>query len=430
MRSQRTVAILSEGCAANFGDGEKIGERFAQEGFAVQFEMPSAPPDAIVLNACTVKGISSAVKLAKKIRSTFPAPVWVTGCATEDLKRELARLYPDFCFGPKDAHQNENAFQEFLSRLESGKLADSQKAEPLPSLFCHAGIGLVNIEEGCLDSCSYCSTHLVKGTLQSIPAEWIVRRVQRKVEDGAKQIFLTGQDTSCYGFDRNTNLAELLQKILVQVRGDYKIRVGMGNPRHILRYLDALQETFHDDHLYKFLHIPVQSGSDRILKAMNRRHSVAEYFQIAEAFRTHFPDMVLGTDIIVAFPGESPADFQASVELVKATRPSICNITRFVPREGTRAYLLPNDIPPKERNARSAELSRIFQQIALENNQSLIGQTETVIVEKPGQRVGTTIARDHAYRPIALTGDYPVGKSLTVKIVRAEAFALIAEVME
>ena len=91
---------------------------------------------------------------------------------------------------------------------------------------------------------------------------------------------------------------------------------------------------------------------------------------------------------------------------------------------------MPNDIPPKERNARSAELSRIFQQIALENNQSLIGQTETVVVEKPGQRVGTTIARDHAYRPIALTGDYPVGKSLTVKIVRAEAFALIAEVME
>ncbi len=427
MHLQRKVAVLSEGCAANFGDGEEIGERFAREGFAVQFEMPSETPDAIVLNACTVKGITSATKLAKKIRSQFEnVPVWVTGCATDDLKRALVQLFPDFCFGPKDAHKNEAAFQEFAHKLS----ATNSKVQEIPDLQSHAGIGLVNIEEGCLDSCSYCSTHLVKGTLQSIPAEWIVRRVQRKVEDGAKQIFLTGQDTSCYGFDRNTNLAELLQKILVQVRGNYKIRVGMGNPRHILRYLDALQETFHDDHLYKFLHIPVQSGSDRILKAMNRRHSVAEYFQIAEAFRKHFPDMVLGTDIIVAFPGESPADFQASVELVKATRPSICNITRFVPREGTRAYLLPNDIPPKERNARSAELSRIFQQIALENNQSLIGQTETVVVEKPGQRVGTTIARDHAYRPIALTGDYPVGKSLTVKIVRAEAFALIAEVME
>ncbi len=427
MHIQRKVAVLSEGCAANFGDGEEIGERFAREGFAVQFEMPSETPDAIVLNACTVKGITSATKLAKKIRSQFEnVPVWVTGCATDDLKRALVQLFPDFCFGPKDAHKNEAAFQEFAHKLS----VTNSKVQEIPDLQSHAGIGLVNIEEGCLDSCSYCSTHLVKGTLQSIPAEWIVRRVQRKVEDGAKQIFLTGQDTSCYGFDRNTNLAELLQKILVQVRGNYKIRVGMGNPRHILRYLDALQETFHDDHLYKFLHIPVQSGSDRILKAMNRRHSVAEYFQIAEAFRKHFPDMVLGTDIIVAFPGESPADFQASVELVKATRPSICNITRFVPREGTRAYLLPNDIPPKERNARSAELSRIFQQIALENNQSLIGQTETVVVEKPGQRVGTTIARDHAYRPIALTGDYPVGKSLTVKIVRAEAFALIAEVME
>ena len=107
MHLQRKVAVLSEGCAANFGDGEEIGERFAREGFAVQFEMPSETPDAIVLNACTVKGITSATKLAKKIRSQFEnVPVWVTGCATDDLKRALVQLFPDFCFGPKDAHKN------------------------------------------------------------------------------------------------------------------------------------------------------------------------------------------------------------------------------------------------------------------------------------------------------------------------------------
>ena len=186
MHLQRKVAVLSEGCAANFGDGEEIGERFAREGFAVQFEMPSETPDAIVLNACTVKGITSATKLAKKIRSQFEnVPVWVTGCATDDLKRALVQLFPDFCFGPKDAHKNESAFQEFAHKLS----ATNSKVQEIPDLQSHAGIGLVNIEEGCLDACSYCSTRLVKGVLKSAAPDSIVRRVQRKVEAGAKEIF-------------------------------------------------------------------------------------------------------------------------------------------------------------------------------------------------------------------------------------------------
>ena len=424
MRFQRKVAVLSEGCAANFGDGEEIGERFAREGFSVQFEMPSETPDAIVLNACTVKGITSATKLAKKIRSQFAnVPVWVTGCATDDLKRALLKLFPDFCFGPKDAHKNEAAFQEFTNKLSFKK---SEVLE-VPDLTSHAGIGIVNIEEGCLDSCTYCSTHLVKGTLRSATPESILRRVQRKVESGAKEIFLTGQDTSCYGFDIKTNLAELLQQVIVHVPGDYKIRLGMGNPRHALRYLDALLDTFEDEHLYKFVHIPVQSGSDKILKAMYRRHTHKEYLQIAEAFKTRFPHMTLGTDIIVAFPGETREDFEESVKLVKETRPSICNITRFVPREGTPAFALKNEVLKEERYARSAELSQIFQQIALENNRSFIGKEERVTVEKAGQRAGTTIARDEAYRPVALQGNYPVGESLYVRIRDAETFALIAE---
>lgn len=424
MHLQRKVAVLSEGCAANFGDGEEIGERFAREGFAVQFEMPSDTPDAIVLNACTVKGITSATKLAKKIRSQFEnVPVWVTGCATDDLKRALVQLFPDFCFGPKDAHKNESAFQEFAHKLS----ATNSKVQEIPDLQSHAGIGLVNIEEGCLDACSYCSTRLVKGVLKSAAPDSIVRRVQRKVEAGAKEIFLTGQDTSCYGFDLHTNLAALLQQIIVHVPGDYKIRLGMGNPRHVLRYLEALLESFEDEHLYKFVHIPVQSGSDRILKAMNRRHTHKEYLQIAKAFRTRFPEMTLGTDIIVAFPGETREDFEESVRLVKETRPSICNITRFVPREGTPAFALKNGVLKEERYARSAELAQVFQQIALENNRSCIGKVERVTVEKVGMRAGTTIARDDAYRPVALQGNFPIGQTLDVKIRDAETFALLAE---
>ncbi len=425
MYPERRVAVLSEGCAANFGDGEEIGEKFAQKGFHVSFEFPSETPDAIILNACTVKGISGAVKLARKIRSNFQkVPVWVTGCATEDLRRELERLYPDFVFGPKDAHRNEEAFRQFTHKLS---IPQTEQAASSQDISSHCGIGIVNIEEGCLDSCHYCSTHLVKGILKSASPESIVRRVQKKVEQGNREIFLTGQDTSCYGFDIHTNLAELLQRIIVKVPGDYRIRVGMGNPRHVFRYLDALVETFTDEHLYKFIHIPVQSGSDKILRAMNRRHSCSDFFQIAETFLTHFPELNLGTDIIVAYPGETREDFEASLELVRKVRPSICNITRFVPREGTPAAKLPDAISKEERYARSAEMSRLFQSIALDNNRKFIGKKLNVIVEKKGSRPGTTIARDDFYRPVALRGEYAFGTDLCVQIKEAETFALLGE---
>lgn len=429
---KRTVAILSAGCAANFGDGEEIGERFAREGFTVSFEMPSETPDAIVLNTCTVKGISGAEKLAKEIRQAFSnVPVWVTGCATDDLKKSLARQFPDFTLGGKNAHQSESAFQEFLGTISPDFLPDSVSgnfARIAPELFSHTGIGIVNIEEGCLDACSYCSTRLVKGRLRSASPEFIVRKVAKKIASGAKEIFLTGQDTSCYGFDIGTNLAELLQRIVSRVPGNYKLRVGMGNPRHVLRYLDALLETFEDEHLYKFIHIPVQSGSNKILQAMNRKHSSADFFRIAESFTQKFPDLTLGTDIIVAFPGETREDFGESLELVRRTRPSICNITRFVPRAGTFAAKLPNELSKSERHARSAELAKLFQEIAFENNQAQVGKKVRVLVEKSGQRPGTTIARDSAYRSVALQGTFLPGTELDVRICAAETFALIGEI--
>lgn len=427
MRRERRVAVLSEGCAANFGDGERIGEKFAQRGFQVSFEFPSETPDAIVLNACTVKGISGALKFAKRIRGNFvETPVWVTGCATDDLKRELEHLFPDFILGPKDAHENDEAFQNFLNKLSLPEFVQDNSAFIPDS---HLGIGLVNIEEGCLDSCHYCSTRLVKGILKSASPESILRRVDEKVKRGCREIFLTGQDTSCYGFDIHTNLAELLQRIISKIPGEYKIRVGMGNPRHVLRYLEAFVETFADDHLFKFLHIPVQSGSDTILKAMNRRHTSADFFKIAETFTRYFPELTLGTDIIVAYPGESREDFSASLELVRRMRPSICNITRFVPREGTPAAKFSQTISKAERFERSAELSRVFQDIALSNNEKFIGAKETVIVEKKGSRQGTTIARDDFYRPVAVSGEYAPGTKLHVQIKSAETFALIGEIL-
>ena len=291
-------------------------------------------------------------------------------------------------------------------------------------------VGIVNIEEGCLDACAYCSTRLVKGRLHSYPAKDIVQQVKNLVNDGCVEIQLTGQDCGCYGFDTDTNLAELVQQILAEVPGDYKMRLGMGNPRHMLRYLDSLLECFKDERVYKFIHLPVQSGSDSVLKSMNRKHNVEDYIELANAFNSKFPLFTLSTDLIVGFPGESERDFQDTLDVLQKTRPTVCNITRFVARPNTPAYNMAGAVPDEVKHVRSAALAEAFQRIATENNARWIGTTETVVIEKPGYRKGTYIARNAAYRPVAISSEAPLqpGERFTVTITDAEPFALIGTI--
>ena len=445
------IVVLSQGCAANFGDGEKIAHILSQKS-EVSFEFPEAKPEAFYLNVCTVKGNAGAMKLLRKAASTFPGvPIYITGCAPKDFREEALRAVPNVQFTS-------------LKELEASAILPTHPAQS-PSSLINARtpgsnkiyrnvlrespfVGIVNIEEGCLDACAFCSTHLVKGRLHSFVPQTIVDQVQALVDDGCLEIQLTGQDCACYGFDIGTNLAELTQRILTHVNGNYRIRLGMGNPRHVLGYQEALLDCFTDDRIYKFIHIPVQSGSENVLKAMNRRHTARNYATLAHAFTERFSKFTLSTDLIVGYPGETTADFNDTLKLLKETRPTVCNITRFVARQGTvaahlesaknsvhlesatnRAHLAPTTlaIPDDIKHKRSAILAEAFQQIALENNREWIGDECTVVTEKQGYRAGTTIARNEAYRPVALQGSFPAGQTLRVRITDAEPFALIAK---
>lgn len=429
------LAVISQGCAANFGDGEKIARVFAED-YRVVFGMPkeatngeTEKPAAFVLNVCTVKGNASALKLLREAMSTAPeAKLFITGCAPKDFREEVSKitdkaiytslkeLLASDCHAPHGARNDAQDFRDHRGARNDIPLRES----PL--------VGIVNIEEGCLDACAYCSTRLVKGRLHSYPAADIVQQVKSLVADGCVEIQLTGQDCGCYGFDTGTNLAELVQRILDEVPGDYKIRLGMGNPRHMLRYADSLLKCFDDERVYKFIHLPVQSGSEDILKAMNRKHSARDYIDLAEAFN-RIPRFTLSTDLIVGFPGESERDFQDTLALLEKTRPTVCNITRFVPRPNTPAYNMTGAVPDSIKHERSAALAEAFQQIAAENNSRWVDTTETVVIEKSGYRRGTYIARNAAYRPVAITSEAPLqpGERFTVTITAAEPFALIGE---
>ena len=445
------IVVLSQGCAANFGDGEKIARILSQKS-EVTFEFPEAKPahstkaasfssktpanlenaenstsaanpadfrtekpEAFYLNVCTVKGNAGAMKLLRKAASTFPGvPIYITGCAPKDFREEALRTVP---------HVQFTSLKELEDSAHSANSRNVLRESPF--------VGIVNIEEGCLDACAFCSTHLVKGRLHSFAPQTIVDQVQALVDDGCLEIQLTGQDCACYGFDIGTNLAELTQRILTHVNGNYRIRLGMGNPRHVLSYQEALLDCFTDDRIYKFIHIPVQSGSENVLKAMNRRHTARDYATLAHAFTERFRKFTLSTDLIVGYPGETAADFNDTLKLLKETRPTVCNITRFVARPGTVAARLETAsnqaVPDDIKHERSAILAESFQQIALENNREWIDDECTVVTEKQGYRAGTTIARNEAYRPVALQGTFPAGQTLRVCITGAEPFALLAE---
>jgi MiaB/RimO family radical SAM methylthiotransferase len=447
------IVVLSQGCAANFGDGEKIA-RILSKKSEVSFEFPEtcvatpAQLEAFYLNVCTVKGNAGAIKLLRKAASTYPnVPIYITGCAPKDFREEAVKAVPRVQFTSLKELEAPTQSRLATSPAQSSSTG-SIKSRSHNVLRESPYIGIVNIEEGCLDACAFCSTHLVKGRLHSFAPSAIVDQVQALVDDGCLEIQLTGQDCACYGFDIGTNLAELTQRILTHVSGNYRIRLGMGNPRHVLGYQEALLDCFTDERIYKFIHIPVQSGSENVLRTMNRRHTARNYATLAHAFAERFSKFTLSTDLIVGYPGETAADFNETVELLKETRPTVCNITRFVARPGTVAAHLESSInsahfesttsntphatasiavPDTVKHERSAILAETFQQIALENNREWIGDECTVITEKPGYRSGTTIARNAAYRPVAIQGSFPAGQTLRVRITDAEPFALIAK---
>ncbi len=424
------ILLYSQGCSANLSESEQIAGLLAENGFDVEFEAAACDcPEAIVLNLCTVKGDSSALKAVRNAKENHPkTPMLVTGCVTQELISALQKIDPKISVASTHAVERIPAI---LKKAIAGEtILDSQKEHApklgLPKIRKNPIVGIVSIAEGCMDACSFCSTRMVKGKLRSYTPEQIVKEVIILTESGCKEIWLTAQDGACYGFDIGTDLAELVLQILSKAKGDYRIRMGMGNPRHTLNYSEKLAEVYRDERVFRFLHLPVQSGSDKILQAMKRRHTAQDYKKLVDFFYSRFGDFAISTDIIVGFPGETEADFQKSLDIIKWSKPTGCNRTRFVPRKGTLAATLPGQIPSVEKYRRSAELTKVFTETALQNNSGYIGKKLSILIDEHGKRQ-SWIGRANNYKPVAVHGDYKIGDRINAEVKNAEPFALIGE---
>ncbi len=422
------IFVKSFGCSASFSDGEIIQGLLNNADFDISDE---ALADIIIINICTVKGDHAALREIKKTHELYPKKkIIIAGCITDEIIPKIREFLPDVSF--ISTHNIKEIVQIVEETLNDNPVSILAKGKVekilLPRIKKNPVIGIVQIAIGCVNKCSYCSTKLIKGNLCSFTVERIVEDVKQLVKDGCKEIWLTAQDNSCYGFDINTNLANLLKEVC-NIEGEFLVRIGMGNPKHFKTFTKELIQAFKHPKMFKFLHIPVQSGNNEILKAMNRGYKVEEFVDMIDAFRKEIPDITISTDIIVGFPGESDEQFQDSLNLIKKIKPEVLNISRFVPRERTKAFDMENKVSSNAKKDRSKQLTSLHEWLALELNRKWKKWEGEVLVDEFGSE-NSMITRNSSYKPIVIKQNLNLrlGDKTKVKITGISANYLIGEV--
>ncbi len=399
------------GCTQNYGEARLMQEALAGQGHDLTASEGDA--DAHVLVTCTVIEATER-KMVRRIRAlaAHDKPLVVAGCMAAAERDRVQALVPRAKLLPP------RRWPEIVDLLGANTACGDRAAETETASFgWHDAI--VPIAQGCAGRCTYCITRVARGAVKSYAAEDVVAQVRRSVERGVREIKLTGQDTGAYGRDSGTNLAELLRS-LVALPGDFRIRVGMADPLTVLPIVDELVEAYASEKVFKFLHLPVQSGDDAILGAMRREYTVADFESVVAAFREAFPALTLSTDVIVGFPGETEAQFEATMDLVRRARPDIVNVTRFSARPGTPAASLPDPVVGWRVKNRSRRITSLRFAIAREIHQVFVDEEVDVLVTEPGKE-GTVLARTPEYRQVVLHEPANLGEFLRVRIDAARA---------
>jgi MiaB-like tRNA modifying enzyme len=417
------VYLETYGCTANKGDSELILGQLAQLGFTCTSNLLEA--DLVIVNTCAVKGVTYRRMKSRLLQlKKLGKKVLVAGCLPLIDPHGLDGFSAISC-------RSIPSLPEVLSRIERGEenvriLYHPFVEKPLlPRIRLQSLSAIVQIEEGCLSNCSYCSVKLARGSLRSFLPENLERVTREAIKEGAKEILLTGQDTAVYGRDIGTDLPSLIQR-LSTLPGNFRIRVGMMNPRYTLDILPSLLNAYESPKVYKFLHLPLQSGDNQVLKDMRRGYTVENFERIVSAFRERFPDLQLVTDIIVGFPTENQEAFERTCELLKKLEPDKVNISKFSPMPRTDAARL-KQLSSQVIASRSRIMTNLCRQIAMEVNRRYLGRTMKVLVVERGPR-GGFLARACNYKPVILR-DAKIGEEVEIKVVDAKPTHLIGEII-
>ncbi|MGB9576883.1 MAG: tRNA (N(6)-L-threonylcarbamoyladenosine(37)-C(2))-methylthiotransferase [Candidatus Micrarchaeia archaeon] len=390
------VFIETYGCTFNQADSDALANALKKAGHCETESEKNA--DLIVVNSCGVKNATEQ-RILLRLRNLRGKRVLVTGCLAQADPAKLLKANPEISLlGTFSQKEFVKAAEATLQGRQVKILSRKGFAEPVVRV--ENAKARIQVARGCLGECSFCQTKLARGTLESIPAKKVVRLCEQAVKAGAKEIQLTAQDTGCYGFDRRDSvlLPDLVKRVCA-ITGRFRTRIGMMNPQHAKKILSRLLEAYEDEKVFKFLHLPLQSGSDAVLREMKRHHSARDFLEAAAAFRKKFPLGTLATDVIIGFPGESEQDFCETLSVLRKAMPDCVNISRYSARPKTPAAGM-KQLSNETINRRTRECSELCRAIARQRNQQRIGESGVVLVTEKQEKAW--LSRDENYAPILL----------------------------
>ncbi len=418
------IWVEAYGCSASFADSEMISGLIVHGGHSIAKNPDDA--DLSVVVTCSVKD-ATANKMIHRIKTLKSKPLVVAGCLPKAEPDTVKRFSDNASMmGPNSIGKTLDVINTTLDGNKIVALQDTDTSKlGLPKVRLNSAVGIVEIASGCMSECTFCQTKLSKGDLQSYRLGDIIRQVRYEIQDGCKEIWLTSTDNGCYGFDIGTNLPELIHSV-AQIGDDFMIRVGMMNPMYMPRIKESLIDAYGNDKVYKFIHVPVQAGNDRVLHDMKRGHTVKTFRDIVHKIRNRFAQFTVSTDVIVGFPTETAQDFEDTVRLLEETRPDIVNLSRYSQRPGTEAATW-KQVDVGEVKRRSRIIADIANQISLENNQRWVGWRGRVLFDEKTE--DGIRGRNFAYKPIFVDEKIEIGQNRTVQVIDATMHALIGSIV-
>ena len=442
----KKVFVKTYGCQMNVYDSQRMSDALAAEGYVPTGAIEEA--DLVLLNTCHIRE-----KAAEKVYSELgrirqlkaeragagrETVVGVAGCVAQAEGDEILRRAPvvDLVIGPQTYHR----LPDVVRKARGGQMvvetdyAIEDKFEHLPNPQAAAvrsrGVtAFLTVQEGCDKFCTFCVVPYTRGSEVSRPVAQIVAEAERLAAAGVREVTLLGQNVNAWhgtGPDgREWGLGELLFR-LAEIPGLDRLRYTTSHPRDMD---DALIAAHRDlDALMPYLHLPIQSGSDRMLKAMNRRHTAADYLRLIERIRAARPDIAMSGDFIVGFPGETDADFEATMEIVRAVGYAQAYSFKYSPRPGTPAAGDELQVEEAVKDARLQKLQALITEQQTAFAQGLVGREVSLLIEKPGRHPGQVVGRSPWLQPVIVDEKAGgIGDIVQVRITRALANSMFAE---
>ncbi|WP_413710857.1 tRNA (N6-isopentenyl adenosine(37)-C2)-methylthiotransferase MiaB [Rhizobium sp. Rhizsp82] len=447
--NSRKVFIKTYGCQMNVYDSTRMSDALARDGYEPTEDMEEA--DLVLLNTCHIREkaaekVYSALGRLREMKKKKAAAgkemmIGVAGCVAQAEGEEILRRAPavDVVIGPQTYHRLPEALRKAKEgqRIVDTEYALEDKFEHLPiaetkKIRSRGVTSFLTVQEGCDKFCTFCVVPYTRGSEVSRSVAQIVEEAQQLVEGGVREITLLGQNVNAWhGVGPNGeewSLGDLLYR-LSDIPGLARLRYTTSHPRDMD---DRLIEAHRDLRaLMPYLHLPVQAGSDRILKAMNRRHTAAEYLALIERIRTARPDIALSGDFIVGFPGETEADFEDTLKLVEEVRYAQAFSFKYSTRPGTPGADLKDQVPEEIKAERLERLQALLLKQQQEFAESCVGKTIDLLLEKPGRMEGQLIGRSPWLQSVNVDAKASqIGDIIKVRITGTGTNSLFAEFAE